>query len=420
MEVYILIAVLLVFAFGVLLFKLPAGVSLMLASVTGALMAGEGIPLRHLIEGSFGFLEAIMIIATAMIYMKALSATGVLPTISYGMIRYLYRYPVVLMIVIMLFIMFPGMLTGLSSACILTTGALVLPALLAMGMDKRTAGSMVAMGAVLGEVAPPISIPVMIIGGGVDMPYIGFTGPLLIATMPLAVIYAVYFRYRHLKDFNVEEVLERLEKPVYSEYGFRLFVPIILVIGYMTAEILFPVVIPHIGVPLVFIIGTITAVGSGRKFKFIEISRSALRDAMPVMSILVGVGMFLQVLTLTGVRGMVAVSALQLPEEIKYLIALIMPFFGSAYASASVIGVPLVYVFIGKNSIVVTAALALLAALGDLMPPPSLLCAYAGQMVGEKNHFSILRKSIPLIILGLAAAILMIIFAAEIGSFLGL
>jgi len=419
-ELIILLSMLAAFALGVFLLKLPAGISIMLGAVVGGIVGGEGIPIRHFVEGTFGFFEAILIIATAMIFMKVVWATGALGTISYGMIKSLHRYPTLLMIVITIFVMFPGMLTGLSSACILTTGALVIPALLAMGISKQAAGSLIAMAAVLGEIAPPISIPVMIIGGGVDMPYIGFNAPLLVATMPAALIFAMYYRFRYLGKFDINEVLSKLDKPVYSIFGLKLFLPIIFVIGYMVTEQIFPESVPHIGVPLIFVIGAIIGFGTGKKYNIIELSRTAIRDALPVMSILVGVGMFLQIFTLTGARGYVAVSALQLPEELKYLAAFIMPFFGSAYASASVIGVPLVFVFLGKNSIVVASALALLAALGDLMPPPSLLCAYAAQMVKEQNHFTILKKSIiPMLILFLIA-ILMIYFANDLATIIGL
>ena len=152
-ELLILVVMLAGFAAGVFIFKLPAGVSLMLSAVLGALTGGEGIPVRHLAEGSFGFLEAILIISTAMIFMKVVEATGALSTISYGLIKYFSRFPLILMIVITAFIMFPGMLTGLSSACILTTGALVVPALIAMGLPKKSAGSLIAMAAVFGEIA---------------------------------------------------------------------------------------------------------------------------------------------------------------------------------------------------------------------------------------------------------------------------
>lgn len=404
------------FAISVFVLKMPAGVSLIIAAIVGALLDGHGIPVRHLVEGGFGFFEAILIIATAMIFMKVMEASGVLAQISLSIIKAFHKSPTILLIVIVLFVMFPGMLTGLSSTCVLTTGMLVAPILLAIGIPRLVAGSLIAMAAVYGEVAPPISIPVMIIGGGVDMPYIGFTVPLLLVTVPPALFLAIYYRIRYVKPFNIDEVLLKLENLKSSDQGFKIYIPLIFVIVYMIGEITFSDFIPHLGVPLIFAIGTIIGIMISPKIKIITVSRNALRMAMPVIIILVGVGMFLQILTLTGVRGYMAVSALQLPDAIKYMAAAIMPFMGSAYASASVIGVPLVYVFIGKSAIMVTASLVMMAALGDLMPPPSLLCAYAAQTVEVKNHFKILKQSIVPIIFSMLIGILALIFAQDLAS----
>jgi len=415
-ELILLILMLATFAVSVFVMKMPAGVSLILASIVGALIAGEGIPVRHLVEGGFGFIEAILIIATAMIFMKVMEASGALAHISLGIIKSFHKSPTLLLIVIVLFVMFPGMLTGLSSTCVLTTGMLVAPILLAIGMPRLAAGSLIAMAAVFGEVAPPISIPVMIIGGGVDMPYIGFTIPLMLVSFPPALFTAIYYRIRFVKPYNIDEVLKKLDHLKPSEQGFKIFTPLIFVIGYMIGEISFSGFIPHLGVPLIFTVGAIIGIAISPGIKIITVSRSALRMSLPVIVILVGVGMFLQILTLTGVRGYMAVSALQMPDAVKYLAAALMPFMGSAYASASVIGVPLVYVFIGKSAIMVTASLVLMAALGDLMPPPSLLCAYAAQTVEEKNHFKILKQSIIPIIFSMITGLLVLIFAKELAQ----
>jgi hypothetical protein len=186
----------------------------------------------------------------------------------------------------------------------------------------------------------------------------------------------------------------------------------------MIAEIRFHEFLPHLGVPLIFMLGAIMGFFTKKGIKPIKVSREALRSAMPVMAILVGVGMFLQSMALTGVRGYLAVVALNLPEGLRYLAATIMPFMGSAYGSASVIGVPLVYVFIGKSALVVTAALVLMAALGDLMPPPSLLCAYSSQIVEEKNHFRILKVCLIPIAISMAFGVLILVFAQEISNFI--
>ena len=172
-------------------------------------------------------------------------------------------------------------------------------------------------------------------------------------------------------------------------------------------------------IPLIFIIGALLGFRNGNKFNFYKISRSAIKDVVPVLGILVGVGMFVQIMTLLGLRGFLAVSALKLPVMYLYAaIALIMPAFGSAFASSSVLGVPLIFVFLGTNEIVVCSALSLIAAVGDLMPPPSLLTVFAAQIVGEEKHFRILKQSIIPIIATLIFGIFMIAFAVKIGNFI--
>jgi TRAP-type C4-dicarboxylate transport system permease large subunit len=414
-EMTILLSMLVMFVLGVFWFKLPSGVALGFAAVAGALVAGEGLPIRHLVEGMFGYLDAVLIIATAMIFMKVLEASGALGTLGYVIMKSLYRWPTLLLLFVSFFVMFPGMLTGLSSACVLTTGALVAPAMLAMRIPAPAVGSFIAMMSVFGMIAPPINIPVMIIGGGVDMPYVGFEMPLALASFPLAVIAALYYRVRYVRSVQIEEVLSKLPAPLHSKHGLKLFAPLLLVVVLMVVIRVFPQYMPDIGIPLIFLLGSIVGLISGERFSAWLTGRAAIRAAMPVMVILVGVGMFVQVMTLTGVRGFLAVSALNLPPAFLYVgIALLMPAFGSAYASASVLGVPLIYVFLGKNEIVVASALSLIAGIGDLMPPPMLLCAFASQIVGEKNQFLILKHSLPLMVLSLIVAIAMIAFANSV------
>jgi gluconate:H+ symporter, GntP family len=250
------------------------------------------------------------------------------------------------------------------------------------------------------------------------MPYVGFDLPLLLVTFPLAIVTALYFRCRYVRGIPIDKVLEKMAPSRYPQHGMKMFLPLVVVIGLMVAVRIVPQWVPDLGIPLIFLLGVLAAFGTGEKFPILDISRKALREALPVMCILVGVGMFVQIMTLTGVRGCLALGALRLPPELLYVgIALIMPAFGSAYAAASVIGVPLVFVFLGRNEIVVAAALSLIAGVGDLMPPPSLLCVFSAQIVGVKNHFQILRESALPIIASLLVGILLIIFAGPIGSF---
>ncbi len=79
-----------------------------------------------------------------------------------------------LLVALTIVIMFPGMITGSCTASVLGTGVIVAPVLMRMGLPRATAGAVMSSAAVYGMIAPPVNVPVMIIGGGIDMPYVGF------------------------------------------------------------------------------------------------------------------------------------------------------------------------------------------------------------------------------------------------------
>ena len=384
------------FAIGAFSFRLPIAVAMSIAAITGALLSGSGIPLRHLVEGTFGYLDTILIIATAMIFMKTVQKIGLLEAIAAWVIRKFRRVPLLLSLGIMLLIMIPGMITGSSTAAVLTTGALVAPVLIRLGVPAVKTAAVIAMGAIYGMIAPPINIPAMIIGGGIDMPYVGFGLPLLVCTIPLAIFSSLllvypHFRSRNMDEKALEDELKRMER---TKLSFRLFLPILVLIVLMVGERTFPAFWPSLGMPLDFLIASLCGLLSGSQWNPVEAATEAVNDALPVMGILMGVGMFIQVMTLIGVRGFVVVSALALPAWLLYVgIATSMPLFGavSAFGSASVLGVPFLLALLGRNEIMVGSALSLIAGLGDLMPPTALAGIFAAQVVGEKNYFKVLK-----------------------------
>lgn len=385
------------FAFGAFAFKLPIAIAMSAAAVIGAATAGFGFPLRHLVEGMFGYIDTILIIATAMIFMNAVQSIGLMEAVAALIIRKFRASPVFLSAGVMFLIMLPGMLTGSSTAGVLTTGALVAPVLIKLGVPVVKTAAFIAMGALLGMIAPPINIPVMIIGGGIDMPYVGFAIPLLIATIPMAlfsmaVLVIPYLKGRRsVNEAALEEELSRMESVTLSV---RLFLPFLTLVALMAADQLFAGKIPSLGMPMQFLLATGAAFLTGRRWNVMESATNALRDAIPVLGILMGVGMFIQIMTLTGVRGFVVVSALAIPAWLLYVsIGISVPAFGaiSSFGAASVLGVPFILALLSKDQIVVASGLSLIASLGDLVPPTALAGIFAAQVVGEKNYFAVLK-----------------------------
>ena len=135
-ELIALISMLGVFLLSNLLFKLPVSISMILGAISGAIVGGEGIPLRHLFEGTFAYVDTCLIISTAMLFMTAVQESGAMEALSSSIVRRFYRYPAIMLILLMVLVMFPGMITGSSTAAVLSAGALVAPVLLLVGIPK--------------------------------------------------------------------------------------------------------------------------------------------------------------------------------------------------------------------------------------------------------------------------------------------
>ena len=410
-----------IFAICCFKFKLPVGIAMAISAISGCLVAGFGVPIRHLIEGAFNYLNTILVIATAMVFMKVVQYNGMMDTITRWLIEKYYSKPALLIIGLSFIVVFPGMITGSSTAAVLTAGVLVSPVLIYMGLPKEITAAVVAMAAVFGEAAPPVNVNALIIGGGIDLPYIGFTLPLLLLTVPLIIITSLFLSRKYLKVFNFEKIKDSLPDSYLADFGIRLFLPIIILVVLMLREAFLPKLFPTLGMPVYFLLAAIVGIFSGKKFNFLKISQEAVHDALPVLGILMGVGMFIQVMTLTGVRGYIVINCLSLPPYLLYIgIALSIPLFGavSAYGSASVLGVPFALALLESNPVITVAALSQLAALGDLMPPTALAGIFAAQVVGEKNYFKVLKYCILPAIITAVWSIVIMIFANVLAKIL--
>ena len=393
-ELIIFIAMVGTFVIGCFALKLPVSVSMVLAAVIGALCGGQGIPIRHLVEGTFSYVDTILVIATAMIFMRVIQKSGALDALSTLIVQKFHRFPALVLCMVMLIIMFPGMITGSATASVLSAGSIMAPVLMLMGVPVLETASIIALGGLLGMIAPPVNIPAMIIGGGIDIPYVGFEGPLMLLTFPLAILFVLMLGYKYAKKMDYEVVKDKLNKEPGEKFGFRLYIPILLAIVLMVVNKTVPA-IPDLGMPLVFLISAAVGCFTGYKFNVLETCKEAINTVLPVLGILMGVGMFIQIMTLTGVRGLIVTSCLSLPDWALYVaMAVSIPLFGavSSYGASSVLGVPFLLALLTQNQIITAAAISLIAALGDMMPPTALAGIFPAQVVGMERYTPILKK----------------------------
>lgn len=401
-ELIIFIVMLAIFMLGCFLAKLPVGVSMMLSAIGGCLVGGQGIPIRHLVEGTFSYIDTILVIASAMVFMKVVEKSGALDALSTAIIKRFHKHPAILLILIMLVIMFPGMITGSSTAAVLSAGSIMAPVLMLMGLDAVSAAALIAMGGLLGMIAPPVNLPAMIIGGGIDVPFVGFAVPLLLLTIPLAIFSALFFGLKPARNMDYSKIEPHLNKEMAEKYGVRIYIPLVVLVVLMMLTKVFKV-IPDIGMPLMFLISAAVGMFTGRKVNVVETIQEALHTSLPVMGILMGVGMFIQVMTLTGVRGFIVMTCLSLPESVRLLAAGIsIPLFGavSSFGASSVLGVPFALAFLNMHTVYTIAALSFIASLGDMMPPTALAGLFAAQVTGVDNYVKVLKRClIPMAVL---------------------
>ena len=417
-ELIIFLGMIIVFTFSCFKLKLPVSIAMVLSAVTGTLMSGNGIPVRHLVEGMFGYIDTILVIATAMIFMKTIQEIGTLNALSASILKKFHSTPWVLLIFLMIVSMFPGMITGSSTAAVLTAGSIVAPILMLVRIPIVETATIIAIGGILGMIAPPVNVPAMIIGGGIDMPYVGFTIPLLLLTIPVAIFTVLYLGLKYVKKINYDEIKSKINLEDIERYGWKLYLPIILGVVLMVLGKVMPTIF-NLGMPLIFLISALVGLFCGKKVNFIAVSKEAIKETLPVLGILMGVGMFIQVMTLTGVRGFIVVNSLSLPPAMIYVaMAITIPLFGavSSFGAASVLGVPFLMVFLAQNQIITASSISFIAGLGDLMPPTALAGIFAAQVVGLKDYSLVLKKSIVPALVIIVYSILFIVFSKEIAS----
>lgn len=408
-----------VFLLGCFLCKLPVSLSMVLSAVAGALVAGQGIPLRHLVEGMFSYVDTIMVIATAMIFMKVIQESGALDAVSCVIIERFHKVPALMLCLIMVIIMFPGMITGSSTASVLSAGSIMAPVLMMMGVPMLETACILAMGGILGMIAPPTNLPAMVIGAGIDIPYSGFELPLALLTFPLAFLFVLMFGYKYVKKMDFLVVKAKLNNEPREKFGFRVYIPLFLAIVMMVLNKLVPAF--SLGMPLIFLISAGVGCFTGYKFNVLKMAKESVNSVLPVMGILMGVGMFIQIMTLTGVRGLIVTTCLSLPEIGRYIaMSISMPLFGavSSFGSASVLGVPFLLSFLAKDEIIVASALSLIASLGDMMPPTALAGIFAAQVVGMEKYAPVLKKCLIPCLIVIAWALIFIVFADKLAPYI--
>ncbi|HDL18186.1 MAG TPA: C4-dicarboxylate ABC transporter [Bacteroidetes bacterium] len=408
------------------IFKISTELSMLAAALAGSLAGGFGIPPRQIAEGSITYLDINLIFITATLFMNILKESGGIAFVVRGILKKFHKNRALLLILLTFLLLVPGALTGAGSVTVLITGGMVAVVLNYMGISKSKTAAIIFIIAGLSAAAPPVSLWAMMTAAGVNMPYVGFFMPLLIPCVVAALITIFLLGWKG-EDTNIEKALQELPLPPDKMNWFKVILPFFVFLFFIFMGRQWPHSTPIIGLPLMFLFAALTSfLLSPVKLNFIKISRDTIEQLLPLIGTLTAVGILIQIMTLTGVRGLLAVTAVTLPVTLVFAgLFLMMPVSEAIlmYGAAPVIGVPLVLLFntIGLNPIVALAGLSVIWPLGDALPPTAIIGRLTVQVVGyEDSYTKFLKTCIVPAVLIMIIGTVMVIFSKHLGFLTGL
>jgi hypothetical protein len=176
------------------------------------------------------------------------------------------------------------------------------------------------------------------------------------------------------------------------------------------------------GVPLVLVVVGLAAIPL-LGIRGLSSSLDKAFSGVPVYlaAALIAVGMLVQIMALTGIRGWVVVQTMVSDLPWLYFLAFSLPILGGLFTSAgtaNILGVPFAFAFIQQDMIINVSALSSLAAIAEFMPPTAVGAALAGYVTGEVRLVAIIRAALPALLLLIAISMLLLVFARPLAPWL--
>ena len=108
-----------------------------------------------------------------------------------------------------------------------------------------------------------------------------------------------------------------------------------------------------------------------------------------------------------------------LPLALRYVaMGTVIPAFSgiSSLGAATVLGIPFVLAFLDSDVIIVSCALSLLCAVGDVMPPSALAGQFSSRLAKVDKYSKVLKSCLPFVLLCVIYGVVLVIFANPIGK----
>jgi CitMHS family citrate-Mg2+:H+ or citrate-Ca2+:H+ symporter len=405
--------------------KLSVELGIFAAAVAGGL-AGAFLktpPLgelgRHLVEGSFTYLDVVLLFFTATLFMTIVNESGGVDYVVRATLRAFGRARILALLVLMVIVLVPGALTGAGSVSLLVVGAPVAMALGRLGVPKKKVAAILFIVAGLSAAAPPVNIWAMILCAGTAIPYVGFEFTLGIPVLILGTFTVLVLGWK--KDAAAPAGAAELPAVAPGMSWWRVLGPFLVFFGMVAAYRIWPFATPIFGLSLEFTAaGAAALLLSPKRIGFLTLARDTSKRLLPLLATMIVVGMLQQIMTATGVRGLLSFAVISIPPLLLFfLLPIIIPFSEGilTYGGAAIIGIPLIWFLdsIGFHATVVIAGLSLLWPLGDGLPPTALIGRLSHMVSGYDGSYKDFLKATWLPWLAITAvAMAMIIFSSKL------
>jgi TRAP-type C4-dicarboxylate transport system permease large subunit len=374
---------------------------------------------RHLVEGSTTYLDVILVFFTATLFMTIVNESGGVDYVVRATLRAFGNMRVLALLVLMIIVLVPGALTGAGSVSLLVVGAPVALALGRLGVPKKKVAAILFIVAGLSAAAPPVNIWAMILCAGTAIPYVGFEFTLGIPVLLLGTFTILVLGWK--KDPAAAAAVIDLAPAPPGMTWWRVLLPFIVFFGLVASYRIWPFATPIFGLSLEFAVSAAVAlVLSPKRVAFLSLARQTAKRLLPLLATMVAVGMLQQIMTVTGVRGLLSFAVISIPLVLLFiLLPVIIPFSEGilTYGGAAIVGIPLIWFLdsIGFHATVVIAGLSLLWPLGDGLPPTALIGRLSTMVSGYDGSYKDFLKAtwLPWVVIT-AAAMAMIIFSSKL------
>lgn len=426
-QIWVVLAVM-VAAFALAKSKLTTEMSLLAAAIAGAL-AGAALgtpPLGrvpyHLVNGSLAYLDVVLVFVTATFLMEVVSSSGGADWVIASIVRRFGRSRALTMLLLMLVMLIPGALSGVGTTALVMLGAPVAAVLQEMGLPKQRVAGILFILATLGAVAPPVNLWAMIGCASGSIPYVGFEVPLALSVLLLGgFTLLVLGRGGTGAAQSKEGILSATPEAAQGGVWWRVVTPFVLLILMMVAYRLWPFDMPVLGLPMQFAIaGAIAWLLAKKKQNVLILTRNAVERVLPLIGTTLAVGMAQEVMSATGVRGLLSFTLLSMPITALFLLLPVtMPVAGGllAFGVAAVFGAPLLWFFqfLGMNLTIALSGLSLLWALGTALPPTAIIGRFTVLVTGYDGPYTKFLRGMWLPWLAITAVgTLMVVFSTKL------